>query len=344
MNKILLLLGVAGLLLTAGCRKDDEVVCAPATSIVSLADFSRGNMPAEQVFNLPDVSQTQTIRTAGGAVLTIPGNSLMVASTGAAATGAAQLRFREIYEVPDMILADLPTQTSGFRTLPYPTAQSLESAGEFQIQLWQGRQRLISKNGPVPTPLTLTSIRPSRTINIRPQPRWWTQALLPAPTVRDTADTAGWQLSTSGFVRIDSTMVGPGTPAFYAATFPLDSLSWHNVDWLWSYSPYLPAAAVKVIVPGYPAQALSTLTTRVYLIPARGNIALRLGYRPADDNWQLGNLPATSDYTVVVVQSDGAGGLRFAKQRFTLDRMGNTFTIDPVKMSQADVLRLIRQL
>lgn len=344
MNKFLLLLGTAGLLLTASCRNEDVVVCAPAVETTSLTSFSRRNMPAEQVFNLADISQNQTVRTFGGAVLTIPGNSLVVANTGAVATGAAQLRFREIYEVPDMIIANLCTQTSGTRTGLNPSSQVLESGGEFQIQIWQGQQRLVSQNGPVPTPVTLTSIRPPRTTRLYSQPRWWTQALLPPPTALSTPDTAGWRLSTSGVVRIDTSSLVPQTPARYVASFRLDSMSLHNCDWLWRNYPNLPLAALKIIIPPQLNQTPNFLNTRVYIVPAIGNVAFRPGFSTATNNWYLGNLTATLAYTAVVLQDNEGSGLRFATQRFTLASAGSELTISPTDMKEADILRLIRQL
>ena len=347
MNRLVLLLGAAGLLLAAGCRTDDEVVCAPAAGPAALAEFSRRNMPAEQVFNLPDVGQLQTVRTAGGATLTIPANSLLVASTGAVATGAAQLRFREIYEVPDMILADLPTQTRGVLNGPLPSAQPLQSGGEFQIQLWQGRRRLVSNNGPatgpaqVPGRIVLTSIRPARA-NQGVQARWWTQPLLPPPTAPSVTDTAGWR--SDGSVRVDTIPGVGGANATYRAGFLLDSLSWHNVDWLWPDSLNLPVAAVRVIVPGSADQGASVYATRVYLFPARNNVLLRVGLGAGLADWQLGNLPATLTYTAVVLQATPAGQLRFATQRFTLAPTGTTLTITPTERSEADIVRLIRQL
>ncbi len=51
------------------------------------------------------------------------------------ATGQGQLRLREIYTVPDMILTNMPTTAAYSR-------QVLISGGEFNIEVWQGTTRL----------------------------------------------------------------------------------------------------------------------------------------------------------------------------------------------------------
>ena len=347
MNKLLLLLGVAGLLLTAGCRKEDEVVCAPPAGN-PLADFFRRNQPAEQVFALPDVSQTQTIRTAKGAKLIIRGGTLALLGTNTAATGAAVLRLREMYDVPDMLLADLPTQTNGGQF----GSRELESGGEFQIQVWQGRQRLVSLGTPGSWQrMSMSSPYPRRR---RTQPAsfsydtWFSQPLKPfnANLAADTSQTSpGWTFG-QGFVL--DTVVAPGQPQpmGYLSQFVLDSLSLHNIDWFVNLNGSSPRGDLQIIIPtadGGPVA--SAQNTRVYLVPYTGNTMLRLYYgTPTPLTWGYLGLPGGLAYAAVVLQCPAAGQLRFAVQFFTLAAGSNTLTVQPMPMSEADILAQIRAL
>ncbi|RZK43845.1 MAG: hypothetical protein EOO59_22160, partial [Hymenobacter sp.] len=108
MNRLLLLLGMAGLLLAAGCRKDDVVDCAP-TLTDPLDGFTQRNGAPVQVFTVPlGIIGTfpQVVVTSSGAGITIPTTSFLLPN-GAMATGSAQVRVREIYTVADMILSNM---------------------------------------------------------------------------------------------------------------------------------------------------------------------------------------------------------------------------------------------
>ena len=94
MNRIFCLLGLAGLLLAAGCRKDDVVDCAP-TSNLTLKEFTLRNGAPVQTFTLlvGPTATYQSFTTSGGAVITFVGNSFILPN-GNPATGTAQVRVR----------------------------------------------------------------------------------------------------------------------------------------------------------------------------------------------------------------------------------------------------------
>jgi hypothetical protein len=307
MTRLLLLLSAAGLLAAAGCRKDDVVDCAPASG---LADFTRRNSVAPQAFTL-QVGSAQTITTAGGARLTFPAAGFLL-PTGAVATGTAQVRIREIYSVPDMVLANMPTDI-------VRRGSPLVSGGEFNIQVWQNNTRL--------------RLAPSQTVTIES----------PVPAAQDTtrqyvwkqpasvmaSDTAGWQFASAQRVQ--------SLPGLYRALLPLDSIGWWNIDQFWHIYSYNNTAQVTVKTP-----ATAFGETHVYMRPVGFNGLARLwpSNAPTTD-WQR-NLPVGADMVAVVLQSIN-GKLYYGTQRVTIS---NRLVISPMlaAVSEAEAVRLIRQL
>jgi len=311
MTRYLTLLGAAGLLLAAGCRKDDVISCAPTVdpTALTLKAFSSRNSVARQTFTLA-LGASQTITTAGGASLTFPANSLLL-PTGSPATGTAQVRIREIYTVPDMVLANMPTGI-------WRRGEMLVSGGEFNIQVWQNTTRLRLAPGqaaalqsPIPTAQDTTR-----------------QLVWQQPAALLGTDSVGWQPTNAPRVQT--------LPGAYRAALPLDSIGWWNLDQFWH--AYKGASVVQVTVKT-PAAAAET---RVYLRPVGYNGLLHLWARnPTDTNW-LGNVPAGADMIAVVLQSVN-GQLYYGTQRVTIT---TGLVISPVvaAVSEAEALRLIRQL
>ena len=309
MIRLSLLLSAAALLLAAGCRKDDLVNCAP-TGTTTLADFSRHNSVATQPFALT-LGASQTIVTMGGASLTFPANAFLL-PTGGVATGVAQVRVREIYTVPDMVLADIPTNV-------VRRGDMLVSGGEFNIQVWQNSTRLrlapgqtVAVQSPIPANQDTT-----------PQLVWQ------QPTNVMTSDSAGWQLVAAPAVQT--------LPSLYRSALPLDSIGWWNIDQFWH--AYANAGLAQVTIT---TTATAAGATRVYLRPVGYNGLLKLWPTTlAGTNWQK-SAPAGADMIAVVLQSIN-GQLYYGTQRITIS---NGLTINPTvsAVSEAEAVRLIRQL
>ncbi|GAB3635542.1 hypothetical protein GCM10027422_11320 [Hymenobacter arcticus] len=311
MTRFLLLLGAAGLLLASGCRKDDIVDCAPSTSNLSLADFTRRNAVAVQVFPLVlgPTFAAQDITTSGGAKFSLPAISFLL-PTGGPATGTAEVRIREIYTVPDMVLADMPTNIVRQRDM-------LVSGGEFNIQVWQNTTRLrlapnqtVAVQSPIPADQDTT-----------PQYVWQQPAAVMA------SDSAGWQQANAAAVQ--------KMPSLYRAALPLDSIGWWNIDQFWH--AYSTTSLAQVTIK---TTATAAGETRVYLRPVGYNGLLKL--RPTyPTDWQ-NNLPTGADMVAVVLQSIN-GQLYYGTQRITISN-GLTITPAVTAVSEAEAVRLIRQL
>jgi hypothetical protein len=334
MNRLFCLLGLAGLLLAAGCRKDDLVDCAPTppspptpptpptppgppTSNLSLADFCRRNRGAIQYFGFAP-NQIKTISTAGGATLTFPGSAISyLLPTGLPTGDSILVRLREIYKVPDMVLNDMPTVAQN--------QQLLISGGEFSIQLVRSRSTdrvravavgtsLISLRSPMPNPQDLA-----------PQQLWqqpFTQGSL-----------LGWQTSAVApypAVQIQS--------PFYQTNLPLDSLSWWNIDRIWP--AYAGATLTPTVVEVPTASAVGE--TRVYLRPTGANGLARLSATGSTyTQWQA-NMPIGANMQAIVLQSLN-GQLYFGTQLFTV-QSGVVIKPPLTAVSEAAAVALIRQL
>jgi len=307
MTRFLLLLGAAGLLLAAGCRKNDSY--DPSQP---LADFARRNSVASQAFTLP-LGQDQTIKTAAGATLTFPANGFLL-PTGQVATGTAQVRVREIYSVPDMVLADMPTNMAW-------RGNMLISGGEFNIQVWQGATRLRLGSG-------LAVVTQS-----------------PIPAAQDTTRQYVWEKPTN-FVALDSTGWLQNNfervrslPGLYRTLLPLDSIGWWNIDQFWG--AYATSARTPVTVK---TTATAPGETHVYLRPVGFNGLARLWPATAANlitDWQT-VMPGGTEMIAVVLQSIN-GQLYYGTQHVTI-RSGLVVSPVMAAVSETEAVRLIRQL
>jgi hypothetical protein len=318
MKRLLLLLGATGLLLTAGCRKDDLIDCTPtpvppvATSNLTLAEFTRRNSAPVQYFRFaPNIAWTITTR--GGAKLTLPANYFHLPN-GALATDTCSLRVRELYSVPEMVLANMPT-------VKVNAGDLLISGGEFSIQAWPRPARLRLTGSPAAR-LVLQSPIPSAQDNT-PQLLWQ----LPAALLG--TDSLGWSGSSAPPIQ--------SSAGLYQASVPLDSIGWWNIDQLWH--AYQGASIVRVEVET-PANA--TNETRVYLRPVGYNgLSRLLPTGSAGTRWQQ-TMPVGADMIAVVLQSLG-GQLYYGTQRVTI-QSGLVIKPTLAAVSEAEAVRLIRQL
>ncbi|MBJ6143958.1 hypothetical protein [Hymenobacter sp. BT559] len=323
MNRLFLLLGLAGLLLAAGCRKDDLVDCTPATSNLSLQEFIKRNGVPVQTFTLtlgPN-SGNQTLTTNAGATITFPG-SRFILPNGTAASGSAQVRVREIYSVPDMLLSNMPTQVIG-------TRQLLISGGEFSIQVWQNGTRLRLAAGS--SRIVVNSIAPVGAAS--GQQLVWQQLANPTP------DSAAW--SRPGTLDTVRTNTFPnGVAPVYSMPISLDSVSWWNIDRLWSLYQSAPVRTITVQVPAIPAA--STGSTQVFIrVTGLNGLARLYPSNTAKTNW-VAQLPTGANMVVAVLQSVN-GQLYFGSQPLTTQN-GLVITPTLTAVSEADAVRLIKQL
>jgi hypothetical protein len=328
MNRIFFLLGLAGLLLAAGCRKDDVVDCAP-TPTDALDGFTQRNGAPVQTFALPlgNIGTfPQVVITSSGAGITFPTTSFLLPN-GAMATGIAEARIREIYSVPNMVLSNMPTTQGGSRKL-------LISGGEFSIQVWQNGVRLRLAPGArvvVRSPVPAGAASGQQTL--------WQQ-----PDTRLLGDSAGWipptPIPPSGFPSPSDTIRITGTTPIYQTPIPLDSVSWWNIDRLWALYQTAPVGTITVQVPAIPTG--STGSTRVFLRATGLNGLARL-YSPntAQTSWSAA-LPTGASMVAVVLQSIN-GQLYFGTQSITTQN-GLSVTPALTAVSEADAVRLIRQL
>jgi hypothetical protein len=307
MTRLFLFLSAAGLLAVAGCRKDDVVDCAPGSG---LADFIRRNSVAPQTFPLR-LDSIWSVTTAGGARLTFPAASFLL-PTGARATGTAQVRIREIYTVPDMVLANMPTDI-------VRRGNTLVSGGEFSIQVWQNGARL--RLAPQQT-VTIQSRVPAAQDTTR-------QSVWQQPASVLASDSAGWQFASAQRVQ--------SLPGLYRALLPLDSIGWWNIDQFWHVYNSNPTTKVTITTP-----ATAPGETHVYLRPVGFNgLAHLWPSTGTTTEWQK-EMPVGADMVAVVLQSSN-GQLRYGTQRVTISK---GLVISPVlaPVSEAEAVRLIRQL
>lgn len=336
------LLCLSAALLTACSQKDDIIDCGPLPNLSadagSLAAV-RSASPRLQTFTF-DLGQPQRLRTQQGATVEF-GAGVFVLPNGTVATGQAELRLREIYEVPDMLLADLPTTTNvGFRQ-----HRLLLSGGEFNLQVWQGSTRLrltatrVAVNSQQPR-VVLTSPLPTASPDTAQMLLWNQPAIGSNGAPRDST---GWQLVPAtangpGPVPVIVPVRVPSTAGYYTAALPLDSVGYWNVDRIWPAYQTRPSGPILVEVP----TAGSATGTRVYLRPVGLNgLARALLSFPSQTQW-YSTLPYGADVVVVVLQ-ERAGQLYFGTQRITT-AAGLVAKPTLEALSVAEIVRRIRLL
>lgn len=327
MNRITcFLLAAAGLL---GCRKDDVVVCATAT----LADL-RAAAPAVQSFTFT-LSQAQSLRTAFGATLAFGANAFILPN-GAVATGQAQVRLRELHSVGDILLAGLHTNVS------ISSKQLLVSAGEFNIQIWQGSTRLrwnpasSVATSPLPTGPSLTTPVPQSGLDTTRMYLW--QLPFPAnPAAAAVADSMGWQpaLQRNGASALAWKALLP-TNGAYSALLALDSISWLNFDQFWRPASNAVWSWANVKVPA------GATETQVYLRPAGYTSLCRTFGTPNDPMRWRNHFPDGTVVQAIVLQARN-GQLYFGTQTYTWQ--ANAVMSPALEaLSAEEVARRIRQL
>jgi hypothetical protein len=298
------------------------VDCAPASSNLTLREFAQRNGAPVQNFTLTlgPTTSNQQITTNGGATITLPG-SRFILPNGTAATGTAQVRVREIYSVPDMLLSNMPTQVLGTRRL-------LISGGEFSIQVWQNGTRLRLAAGS--SRVMVNSLIPAGAAS--GQQLVWQQLTTAVP------DSAAWsQPATRDTVR--TTTSPTGISPTYNMPIPLDSVSWWNIDRLWSLYQTASVGTITVQVPAIPAA--STGSTQVFLRAVGLNGLARLyPTNAAQTNWST-SMPTGASMKVAVLQSIN-GQLYFGTQSITT-QSGLVVMPTITAVSEADALQLIRQ-
>lgn len=329
-----LCLGVA---LLAACRKDDVILCTLPLANSSVFTDLRAAAPAVQTFTV-NLNQAQSFRTRAGATVAFGPNSFVLPN-GNVATGQAELRLREIYAVPDMILADMPTTAQSSR-------QMLVSGGEFNIQVWQGGTRLrmspISPTGVI-NRLALTSPVPTAGLDTTRMYLWNQPA---NPLAGTPADSSGWLQAFSPNVtnnsnvpiRVNTTASPTSAVPYYSVAIPLDSIGNWNIDQFWHAYRSNPYGSIGIEVP-----TTSTATaTRVYLRPVGFNGLARC-YMSSTSGTRWSSLMPYGANVVAVVLQERNGQLYYGTQQFnTAARLIVTPTLQA--LSAADIVQRIRQL
>ncbi len=314
----LLLLGAGGLL---ACRKDD-LLFIPDDGVPPLTALLRTNAPAVQVFRFA-LNQPQALRTAAGATLRFPANAFRLPNGQTPAIGQAELWVREIYAVPDMVLASMPTTAA--------SGAHLVSGGEFTVQAWQGTTRLrlpatVAATGAVQGGLELTSPVPTAGLDTTRMQLW---QLPPRPLLSLTPDSSGWTTPPR------PVWLAPATAGHYTVTLPLDSIGTWNIDQFWHAYQGNSTANVTVEVP-------SAVETRVYFRPVGYNgLARCYTSLAAPNRWQC-RLPVGAPVVAVVLQTRG-GRLYYATQTVTV-QAGQILQPPMEILSEAEIIRRIRRL
>ncbi|MBO2008174.1 hypothetical protein [Hymenobacter negativus] len=321
-----LCLGVA---LLAACRKDDVIICDPLAT-ATFADL-RAAAPAVQTFTF-DLGRAQSLRTTGGATISFPANSFALPN-GTLATGQATLRVRELHSVSDMVLAGLHTDVGG------RTNALLVSAGEFNIQFWQGATRLqwqrsvTTANTPQPTlstPVPASGLDTTRMF-------LWKLPFAANGALPVKADSVGWQPAALQ-VNPQGQFFWPSLPAssgLYTAVLPLDSISWTNFDQYWRPTSNAVWTWNQVRVPAGASES------RVYLRPA-GYTSLCRTFGTNDPTLWENHFPNGTDVQAIVIQIRD-GQFYFGTQRYNWQP--NVVMAPTLEaLSSAEVVQRIRQL
>jgi len=317
MKRFFLLLLGAGLVLA--CRKEDIVLLQVPQP---LEELRLRHSPGEQrfVFRL---DQAQTVVTARGARLSLPPNAFRLPN-GTQPTGLAELRVVEIYDVADMLLADMPTLTDA--------GDLLISGGEFRIQTWQGENRLRMQTGVglQTNTLTLESPMPAQR-DTSARMTLWTR-FLPSTASIDSMRPGRWV----GWTPMQAPPV-QSVNGFYRSAIPLDSLGWWNLD----YGP-ASASSVSITVATEAADQ-----TKVYLRPVGMNGLARLSpTNSAGTRWVSRPIPVGMAMKAVVLQSrDGKLYLGIQDQVAPANQpAGQPIFPRMEELSEAEIVRRIRSL
>ena len=317
MKRFALLVLGAGLLL--GCQKDDILFVKADSEIGRLV---QEQAPATQRFPFA-LNQPQSLRTAGGATLSFPANSFRLPDGQTLATGQAELRVRENYAVPDMLLADMPTTALH--------GQLLISGGEFNIQVWQGTTRLrlppsagTASGGPG---LALSSPIPTAGLDTTRMQLWQQPTRTFAPA---GIDSSGWR-PVGATVRV--TAAGQ-----YTVTLPLDSIGNWNIDQFWHAYQHNGTVNAAVEVPAGASE------TRVYFRPVGYNgLARARSSSSVVASTRFTSLLPLGAAVVAVVLQAREGQLYYGTQTVTT-QAGQV--IQPVlePLAEAEIIRRIRLL
>ena len=320
-----------GMVLLAACGKDDVIICDPALAASGAFSNFRTAAPAVQRFTV-NLDQAQSFRTRAGATVAF-GPRAFVLPNGNLATGQAELRVREIYSVPDMVLADMPTTAQSSR-------QMLVSGGEFNIQVWQSSARLrmspFSPTGAI-NRLSLTSPVPTAGLDTTRMYLWQQ----PSGSLAGTpGDSLGWQqfFFTGAIPTTRQPVQVPATAGNYSVAFPLDSIGNWNIDQFWHAYQSSPYGNVGIEVP----TTVGATTTRVYFRPVGFNGLARCYASSSSTTRWDSRLPFGADVIAVVLQERN-GQLYFGTERLTA-QAGAVATPTMQALSAADIVQRIRQL
>lgn len=320
-----------GLLVLAACRKDDIVICDPGVAS-AFAEVTAA-APPTQTFTF-DLGQPHTLRTSRGTIVRFAANAFVLPD-GSPATGTAKLRVRELHTVGEIFLAGLHTNLPSYRN------QLLVSAGEFNLQAWQGTVRLrwrpVGVATAIPGP-SLSSPVPRAGVDTVAAMFLWNLPVAasgvgaPSPA----ADSSGWRPVRQGTQSTWNPLLQSG--GYYTALLPLDSISWINFDQYWQPTSSAVWSSANVQVPG------GATETRVYVQP--------LGYTSLSRTFPVANSVAAPLWTArfpngtpvqVIVLQARDGKLYFGTERYTW-QAGLLMTPPLQELTAAEIVQRVRQL
>jgi len=205
--KISMMVAMSILLLTAGCKKDNNATVASPDNYANLSAFYASNGVALQHYTV-DAAAGGNFTSPQGTVVTVAPNSFLTQS-GGAVTGSVDIYFKDIYKKSDMLMSLVPTMSYW--------GAPIKSGGEFYIKASQGGTALI-----------LTGAKPivvQQPLNGKPLDA----AMAPMVMVVDSPGQTGivWAINGTDTLR--------ETPSNYVFSmfnfqYPVDSGSWCNSD------------------------------------------------------------------------------------------------------------------
>lgn len=196
---------VALSILIFGCKKDDEMVSAPAPQPVtysSLAEYMDLQTPQSQSFEI-DASVESVLNASNGSVITVPANSL-IHSDGSLVSGMVNFKVKEVFSESDMMFSGV---------FPISYGHALNSGGEFFLEASQNGEILRVADGSFVE------------IDIPAQADPDGMQLFFAGPIEEP-DTANWEI-------VDTTFTNSGfvfNSVDNSYQIDVDTLGWGNID------------------------------------------------------------------------------------------------------------------
>lgn len=300
-----------------GCKKETAappvVTNTNTTSNYNLGAFFSQNGVPIQTYNINALSGG-SFTTPKGTVVNIPANAFNT-SNGTAYTGNVTIKFRDIYTKSDMLLSNVPTNTS--------QGSPLKSGGEFFIKAVASNGSALQLNGSAP-------IKVKQPLN-----GWKLDSAMAPFSNGDTAIITGIAGGWGPAPWSDSVNYTALNYVFtlYTFTYPIDSGSWCNSD----NSQYFSAYPQVQFTIQSSDDSINPANTNVYLLFNGINSMVHVYYGNTVSgiaSFPYFYAPQGLKCTVVAIQSLSNGRLRSAFVPTTITSGGTVnFTGTPTTLS-----------